>query len=143
MCGKLVPSGKWALGAWRPAWVSCFGRSAPDCSILGFVSDVQNYIPSWDFMVFVFGSWKYCFRLNLTQNILRICIFTYGFSSTRLLFSQKSENLFGENWSLKNLRSSALGSRRPALGARRSGKLLFGSLPLGQIVSRVFKIFKN
>ena len=125
--GKLVPSEKWALGAWlsapgarRPAWVNCFRRSAPDCSILGFVSDVQNYIPSWDFMVFVFGSWKYCFRLNLTQNVLRICIFTYGFSSTRLLFSQKSENLFRENWSLKNVGRSALGSRRPALGAREN-----------------------
>ena len=109
-----------ALGARRPAWVNCFGRSAPDCSILGFVYDVQNYISSWDFIIFVLDSCKYCFRLNLSQNVLRICIFTYGFSSTRLLFSQKSENLFRENWSLKNLRRSALGSRRPALGAREN-----------------------
>ena len=61
----------------------------------------------------------------------KICI---GFSIFKIFSKKKSRKIFRGNCLLKISGRSARGARRPALGARRSGKLLFGSFPLGKKV---------
>ena len=153
--GKLLASEKWALGARRSAGVNCFWRSAPWKFFGCFFHLCLNLLSCWfisPFFPLLLESLFYiCFNLIiLTITFCLVChsplfkfinhlflkcgafnIQAYKHFWEKICIGFSIFKMFSKKKVKKNFQGKLLAQNFGALGARRSGKLLFGSLPLG------------